>query len=149
VDTPCIEWEGSLTRKGYGQVTLTIDGRRKPWRVHRVEWMKHHGPIPDGLHVLHKCDNRKCYNIEHLFLGTDLDNHRDRISKGRPSGARQGELHGKAKLSNDTVRFIKLALQDGASKSYLARQFSVTPAAIRNIAIGKTWGWMNVNTMNQ
>lgn len=89
-ESGCWEWVGS-TRNGYGCI--------RPIGVtkysHRVSWELHNGPIPDGLWVLHKCDNRKCVNPDHLFLGTNQDNVNDKMSKGRgPVGARNG-MYGK------------------------------------------------------
>lgn len=81
---PCKLWDGYLV-DGYGQTTH--DGKR--WYVHRLEWTKHHGQIPDGLLVCHACDVRNCYEITHLFLGTNRDNIRDMIMKGRGKGQKK------------------------------------------------------------
>lgn len=74
----CWEWTG-FKNKGYGQ----LEFRGKTQRAHRVVWMLIYGEIPDGLCVLHHCDNPSCCNPAHLFLGTMLDNNRDMIKKGR------------------------------------------------------------------
>ena len=76
----CWEWiAGTRGKTGYG--SFKIDG--EVIDTHRVSWMIHFGPIPEDKFVLHKCDNRKCVRPDHLFLGTQLDNVRDMISKGR------------------------------------------------------------------
>lgn len=75
----CWEWTASLSH-GYGQFMMP---NRKLNRAHRVAWILVFGSIPLGLHVLHKCDNRKCVNPNHLFLGTNQDNIIDRVSKNR------------------------------------------------------------------
>ncbi len=75
----CWVWIGALDTLGYGHLTI----KRKLRLAHRVSWELANGSIPDGLHVLHHCDNPPCVNPSHLFLGTHLDNMRDMIAKGR------------------------------------------------------------------
>lgn len=75
----CIEWTGTTKTSGYG--TIKIDGVSV--RTHRLAWEIANGPIPDGLWVLHHCDNRSCCNVDHLFLGTHADNMADKTAKGR------------------------------------------------------------------
>lgn len=75
----CMEWMGQRLPKGYG--TLAINSVRT--YAHRVAYSLAFGPIPDGFQVCHRCDNPPCCNPTHLFLGTALDNARDRVAKGR------------------------------------------------------------------
>jgi hypothetical protein len=75
----CWEWTGGTSVWGYGM--MKFFGTRQ--RAHRISWILTYGKIPDGLFVLHKCDNKKCVRPEHLFLGTQLDNMHDMIAKGR------------------------------------------------------------------
>ncbi len=75
----CWTWTGSLGKWGYGH--FRVDS--KTMLAHRVSWMLHNGEIPNGLFVCHHCDNPKCVNPEHLFLGTHQDNIDDMMSKGR------------------------------------------------------------------
>lgn len=79
-DTACWNWEGTLTPGGYGQFYIT---KGTQWQSHRFVWQSVFGGIPDGLWVLHKCDNRKCCNPFHLYVGTAADNSFDAISRGR------------------------------------------------------------------
>lgn len=82
----CWLWRGSKNTTGYGQ--LRTDRLEK---AHRISWEIHNGPIPDGLAVLHACDNPPCVNPSHLWLGTQADNARDRQAKGRQN-RRPGDL---------------------------------------------------------
>jgi hypothetical protein len=102
ITTPCIEWQGYRDRDGYGITSMghIYDGTLKNGvRAHRKSWIETHGPIPEGLHVLHKCDNPSCVNVEHLFLGTHTDNMRDMWKKGRASQRQRDPVTGKF-LSN-------------------------------------------------
>ena len=75
----CIEWQGSRDRQGYGKAWKNGANAR----AHRVAWEEANGPIPEGMCVLHHCDNPPCINPDHLFLGTRGDNARDMVKKGR------------------------------------------------------------------
>jgi hypothetical protein len=85
----CWLWLGRKNSTGYGAL-----GRKYPdERAHRYAWLITHGPIPDGLWVLHRCDNPPCVRPEHLFLGDALANARDRDAKGRDRNGREGLTH--------------------------------------------------------
>ena len=85
----CIEWTGYREKGGYGR--LFRKGR--VWQAHRWEWTEKHGPIPEGMCVLHRCDNPPCVNVAHLFLGTQVDNIHDMIAKGRRRTGQSERTH--------------------------------------------------------
>lgn len=75
----CLEWQGWRNDYGYGGVSY----QNKKWKVHRLSWHLSKGAIPVGKCVLHKCDNPRCFEVKHLFLGTKKQNSRDMVLKGR------------------------------------------------------------------
>lgn len=103
----CWLWTAALKESGYGQFMINSLSR-KPLKAHRISWELAHGSIPDGLHVLHHCDNRRCVNPSHLFLGTNDDNIRDMIAKGRnrmvPAEINRAKTHCPSGHPYDTER---------------------------------------------
>lgn len=89
----CKEWSGYISSKGYGRINLSKGIENKVALAHRVAWELVHGPIPNGIFVCHKCDNRKCVNVDHLFLGTNTDNMRDASNKGRVKNQNIDKTH--------------------------------------------------------
>lgn len=134
-DDKCWEWEKSLTDKGYGSVRFN----GHPQTAHRVSWKLTYGEIKDGLWVLHKCDNRKCVNPNHLFLGTALDNNRDRAQKGRSATAHGENCHF-AKLTSNQVREIRRrASIREVPQSKLAIEYGVSLTHIERIVNYRAW----------
>ena len=127
---------------GYGRILL--GGKKgKTFGAHRISWFLAHGPIPDGLSVLHRCDNPPCVNPDHLFLGTQADNLRDMGEKRRSSPQTKPELfrgsnNGRAKLNEQQVRDIR-AMDESLSNIAIAKQFGVSDVAIAFIRLGRTW----------
>lgn len=126
----CWVWTGAAPGFGYGVMGVG-GGYRRNSGTHRVSWEIHHGPIPDDLHVLHKCDNPPCVRPEHLFLGTQRDNAQDMSAKGRAGGS--------PKLTWDKVEKIRAELAAGVSRFVLAEQYGVTAANIWCIGAGRSW----------
>ena len=134
-NTGCYLWLGTLSNQGYGIVHNPADG--KQMRASRVAFSRAHGPIPYGLFVLHKCDNPPCVNPDHLFLGTQADNMRDRLEKGRwKGGGPPGEAAPLAKLTSDAVTAIRSSSEGGG---VLARRYGVTRWTIMDIRHRRTW----------
>jgi hypothetical protein len=79
----CWPWTGGVTHNGYGKFSLGPLCARRIVRSHRLVWEMVHGAVPDGMQVLHRCDNPRCCNPEHLFLGTNADNVADKVAKNR------------------------------------------------------------------
>jgi hypothetical protein len=133
--TECWNWTASLNTSGYGHMKL----RGTLWPSHRLSYKLHRGPIPDGICVCHRCDNRKCINPEHLFLGTRLDNATDMVAKGRQPRTRQsGSANGMAKLTTSDIAAIRGAV--GVPQKDLARRYGVSRPHISQIRTGGRWG---------
>lgn len=135
----CWLWCGTVKAHGYGVIRIDT----KLWRAHRLSWSLFAGPIPDGKSVLHRCDNTRCVNPNHLFIGTQLDNVKDMDAKGR--GVREnrhpakGEAHGRAKLAEDQVAEIRHAHCHGARQVDLARIYGISQATVSAILNRKIW----------
>lgn len=110
----------------------------------RVAWEIYEGPIPPGMHVLHRCDNGPggCVRRSHLFLGTHAENMADKTSKGRQARGScvslPGEIHGRAKMSDDDARLV-LESHGKIPNCVLAERYGVTRAAISHIWAGRNW----------
>jgi hypothetical protein len=131
----CWLWNGVRMHFGHGRMYCgKVEGHIL---AHRVSWRIHNGPIPDGLNVLHRCDNPPCVNPEHLFLGTHQDNIKDRDQKGR--GARLGgERNGCSILKEADVRQIR-SLWPSKSQTELARMFGVHLSTVHLIVHRRHW----------
>lgn len=142
---PMKPFEFTVTEKGCHQVTShkpfkngyiprRIEGKTE--YAHRLVYTEHHGEIPEGLIVRHKCDNRACINPEHLEVGTHHDNLMDKIERGRQL---RGADIGNSKLTEEIARKIKYDHPD-LSESKVARLYDVTPSHVHYIRRGKRWG---------
>lgn len=129
--TGCIEWTRHISDTGYG----TLKYKQKQWTAHRFFWQFQNGKIPHGMIVCHKCDNRKCINPEHLFLGTTQDNVTDKMNKGR-FVASIGERSGLSKLTELQVRQI---LEDTRPQTKIAKDFGISQSNVSIIKCRVTW----------
>jgi hypothetical protein len=133
--TDCWEWQGWRHPKGHGQIGL--GGRSVGLGyTHRVAWEVTNGPVPHGLFVCHKCDNPPCVNPAHLFLGTPAENSADMAKKRRST---YGESAARAKLTEDDIRAIRDAIDDGLYQHAVAKQFGVSRSLVGLIAQRKRW----------
>jgi hypothetical protein len=119
----CWLWLGSRHKFGYGNFNPT---RNKKVGAHRVAWELTFGPVPEGLWVLHSCDNSPCCRPDHLFLGTPLDNHADMMAKNRQA---KGDRMGYAKLTESQAKEVRRLRAEGASYSELGALFGITKQA--------------------
>jgi hypothetical protein len=153
-DGECWEWQGRLNWSGYG--ILCMGKRCNPTfheeRAHRFCYRIHNAlsKVPKGLHVCHRCDNPKCVNPKHLFLGTDLDNMRDKCRKGRqPKGEEyakrlrewipRGSRRSNAKLTETDIRTICEMRERGMFYKDIAKHFGVHKQTVCSAALGRTW----------
>lgn len=133
----CWSWTGARVDFGYGVIGL---GRKSQGiaRAHRVSFQLFVGPIPDGMHVLHTCDNPPCCNPRHLRLGTNLRNVMDREERGRGNQAR-GSRSGASSLVEAQIPEIRRLGAQGLNYSQIGRRFGVHASCIRSVLIGRTW----------
>lgn len=130
--TPCKEWPKARNQYGYG--VRWYEGRL--WAAHRLAWIEAGHTIPDGMCVLHKCDNPACINADHLFIGTQRDNVTDMITKGRDC---RGEDVRHSKLTEDDVRMIRRLAKDGWPLTEIAQRYPVGRPAISLIVHRHRW----------
>jgi hypothetical protein len=136
----CWLWTAAITPvTGYG--AFGIGGRSRVEAAHRVSWRLFRGPIPAGMQVLHRCDNRACVSPHHLFLGTPADNVADRIAKGRTrlGPPMRGEAAPGAKLTERDVLEIRARGYAGESQRGLAREFRVSRRTIKFVLAREHW----------
>jgi hypothetical protein len=118
----CRVWVGYIDCVGYGRLQF----EHYYQKAHRLAWRFANGPIPGGMKVLHKCDNRRCINPDHLFIGTQKDNVADMILKGR---------HG----TKTTVHKVRQIMKATGSYAEISRRFGLSAGTIRRIKIGEGW----------
>lgn len=125
----CWNWTASKMAGGYG----AFNWEGVTAKAHRLAWRHAFGDIPDGLNVCHHCDNRICCNPAHLFLGTHLDNARDRNSKSRQI---KGVASPNAKLSDELVRLIRC---EKVPHRVISAKYGISMALVSLVRTRKAW----------
>ena len=130
----CHEYVGYHMKSGYGLVAF--QGRR--WLAHRLAYWAFNKNLPDGMCVLHKCDNPGCINPEHLRLGTQRDNMADMDAKGRRI-VLHGSRRGRSKLVESDIPKIRERFTRGETHAAIAADYGVNRSIIGLIRIGRIW----------
>jgi hypothetical protein len=127
----CWLWTAQAMPNGYGKIGTGTHGDN-PLLAHRAAWMLYRGAIPAGLQVCHRCDNRACVNPDHLFLGTQADNLRDMVAKGRHSTPC-------AKLKPRDVQEIRQWHRAGYGYIRIGRAYGVSHSVVGDVIRGTSW----------
>jgi len=145
----CWTWIGSTDTEGYGRIGY----KGKTYKAHRLSWEIHHGPIPNGKIVCHKCDNPPCVNPRHLWLGTEAENMRDRDRKKRTANGQK--IRNTAVLTEHIVKQMReMWRKDGWGKpgrtpkgklsySELGRRFGITDVQAKNVVLHRSWAHLS------
>lgn len=116
----CLEWQGAIATNGYGQTKWN----RVYFSAHKFSWTLHRGKVPDGMLVLHKCDNKRCVDPDHLYIGTVKQNTADAIARGQ---IKTGTAHPMSKLTEAQLAEARAAVEP---IKVLAAKFGVHNATI-------------------
>ena len=135
--TGCLEWQRCLDKDGYGKLVF----KGKSYQAHRFSWIVTYGDIPEGQCVCHKCDNPRCINPDHLFLGTHSENIQDAVDKKRMVPCFQYRpKRTNTKLDVSQIAEIrKLYAEKQLSHRQLAKMFGVCRSNIHYILSKKYW----------
>ena len=137
----CWEWQGAKNPGGYGLFTLG----KKFKLAHRLSWEFTYGFEPIGLVICHTCDNRACVNPEHLFLGDNKDNAKDKMKKGR-----HVQRYGNSKLTIENVKEIRrLWITGEYSHLKLAGMFGVKHSCIGRVINSNKWGGIELEPIDK
>lgn len=138
----CWLWTAYVGHDGYPLAYSRL--RKKPMHGQRVAWEIERGAIPEGMHVLHRCDNPLCVRIDHLFLGTIADNNRDMASKKRHWMTRSphkvlGENNNAAKLAPEQVRSLRREYAAGESVTVLCTRYNISRGQVWKIGTHRSY----------
>ena len=126
----CTIWHKAIDRDGYG--VAVMDGKKIS--AHRKAWIEAYGPIPDGMIVMHVCDNPPCYSADHLILGTQQQNVADAIRKNRWMTQRRVEANtAKRKITDEDIVKMKALYSSGHTQTSIARQYGVDRTYVSRI----------------
>lgn len=128
-ESGCWLWTASTGSHGYGQIM----SNKTPVLAHRASWEFNFGDIPAGMHVLHKCDRRVCVNPSHLFLGSNTDNIKDKVSKSRQI---KGSRVPSSRLDEEKV---KLVFYSDGSQDSISERFGISQTQVCRIKQRKIW----------
>ena len=154
-ESSCWAWTGWRYKSGYGGYNAKVDGQRRcrTVKASRYAYEQLHGPIQDGLFVLHRCDNPPCVNPDHLFLGTHQENMDDMYSKSRankasgdrngtrthPESYPRGELSPRSKLTAVQVCDIRRRYAAGETQRLIAKEYGVCRSSVGLIVTRVNW----------
>lgn len=129
----CWLWKGATNGGGYGTYGMA--------NAHRIAYIHFVEPIPEGMHVLHRCDNPPCVNPDHLFLGTRKDNMQDAKSKNRMvmPPRYEGSQHPESKLQERDVIAMRSEYAEGMAKRALARKYGINKKTVKGIVEYTAW----------
>ena len=139
----CWVWTGAKLPKGYG--FIKVPRQRKQEYAHRLAWMIYKGEIPEGLYVLHTCDNPSCVNPAHLMLGTQKDNLDQMVSRDRHL---YGERNSEAKLTEKIVENIHRLYAQGNSQERIGVIYGVHQMTVSKILRGIRWKHIKLKMEN-
>lgn len=132
----CWEWQGCLTKKGYGFLRVG----RSTQLAHRFSWAIRYGSVPSDLCCLHRCDNPRCVNPNHIFLGTRKDNNEDRARKKRGrNGPQDGPNNNYAKLTWNQIDGMRHLRNLGVGQEQIALSFGIKQSTVSRIVRGLGW----------
>ena len=132
IEEDCWLWTGSKSDMGYGRMGV---GHTGTYFVHRLAYQEFKGPIPKGLYICHSCDKPLCFNPDHLWAGTQRDNLRDALAKGRcRNRVFYGEDHGQCKLTDKQILSMRNEYKLGhTSHRRLSAKFKVSRSHVARL----------------